>query len=41
MFFRSAFTIDPRNGKIVINEQLSYNQAAVIILTIQVYTYYF
>ena len=34
--YRSAFNIDPRNGKIFINEQLSYNQAAVIILTIEV-----
>jgi len=34
--FKSAFNIDPRNGRIFLNEKLSYNSAAVIILTLQV-----
>lgn len=32
--FKSAFSIDPRNGKISINEQLSYSSAAVIIVPV-------
>ena len=34
--FKAAFSIDPRNGRVVINEKLDYNSAAVIILTLQV-----
>jgi len=34
--FKAAFSIDPRNGKISINEKLSYSSAAIIILTLQV-----
>jgi hypothetical protein len=34
--FKAAFSIDPATGKITINEKLSYNLAAVIILTLQV-----
>ena len=34
--YREAFVIDPRNGKISINEKLSYASAAIIILTVQV-----
>jgi hypothetical protein len=34
--FASAFSIDPRNGQIVVNEPLSYNSAAVILLTVRV-----
>jgi len=34
--FKSAFSIDPRNGRISINEKLSYSSAAIIILTLQV-----
>jgi hypothetical protein len=34
--FKSAFSIDPATGRITINEKLSYNLAAVIILTLQV-----
>ena len=34
--YKDAFVIDPRNGKISINEKLSYASAAVIILTVQV-----
>ena len=34
--YKDAFVIDPRNGKISINEKLSYSSAAVIILTVQV-----
>ena len=34
--FKAAFNIDPATGRITINEKLSYNLAAVIILTLQV-----
>jgi hypothetical protein len=34
--FKAAFSIEPSTGKITINEKLSYNLAAVIILTLQV-----
>lgn len=34
--FKSAFSIDPRNGHVIINNKLSYNSAAVIILTLKV-----
>ena len=34
--FKAAFSIDPRNGQISINEKLSYSSAAVIILTLEV-----
>ena len=34
--FKQAFNIDPRTGRVSINEKLSYSSAAVIILTLQV-----
>jgi len=34
--YASAFSIDPRNGQISVNEPLAYNSAAVIILTVKV-----
>jgi len=34
--FKESFSIDPRNGKISINQKLSYSSAAVIILTLKV-----
>lgn len=34
--YKEAFVIDPRNGRISINEKLSYASAAIIILTVQV-----
>jgi len=34
--FKAAFSIDPSNGRISINEKLSYSSAAVIILTLLV-----
>jgi hypothetical protein len=34
--YASAFSIDPRTGQIRVNEPLSYNSAAVIILTVKV-----
>ena len=34
--YKQAFSIDPRTGRVSINEKLSYSSAAVIILTLQV-----
>ena len=34
--FKQAFSIDPRTGRVSINEKLSYSSAAVIILTLEV-----
>ena len=34
--YKEAFVIDPRNGRVSINQKLSYASAAIIILTVQV-----